>query len=296
LVTEALAKGQDLYYFGLGSNMLRSKLEGRAVCGSKIHIKSMLPAVVKNYRLAFNMRGFPPLEPGMGSLEPVVVDGDISSTTTFAARPLHPYKAPECHGALVRLSAEDYIKVMRSEGVPTDNQGYEEIVVDAIPYDSSKKGLWSTLGQHRPVKAVALRARTHVRLPIDPAPSQRYMKILREGAKELGLAPCYQDFLHQHPVADPWPLTRKIAVFNLIFTSKVAFQYKIRIISKIQSWFLWKVYVPPSNRNVVRKALHELATVLILLPGAIPGCLLFLYMRLRSTMSPMMKIMVEHHW
>ena len=293
LVTEALEKGQDLYYFGLGSNMLRSKIENRAVCGSKIHIKSMQPALVKNYRLAFNMRGFPPLEPGMGSLEPTG-DGNMED----AATPLHPYKAPECHGALVKLSADDYVKVMRSEGVPSDNQGYEEVVVDAIPYesDSSNKRIRGSPKQQQPVKAIALRARTHVRLPMDPAPSQRYMKILTEGAKELGLAPCYQDFLQQHPVADPWPLTRKIAVFNLIFTSKVAFQYKIRIISKLQSWFLWKVYVPPNNHSKILKAFHELAMMLILLPGAIPGCLLFWYMRLRNNMSPMMKIMVDNHW
>jgi hypothetical protein len=290
LVTESLAKRKDIYYFGLGSNMLRSKLEGRAVCGTKIHIQSMEPAYVKNHRLAFNMRGFPPLEPGMGSLEPTTIHHDACSNTK-TSKPLVAYKERECHGALVKLSAEDYERVMRSEGVPGNNQGYEEVVVEAFPY--GKGG--TRLQRRRPVQAVALRAREHVRLPQDPAPSQRYMNILQQGAQELGLAPCYQEFLQQHPVAKPWPLTRKIAVLNLVFTSKISFQYKIRIISKLQSWLLWKVYVPPTA-NVVLRTLHELATIFILLPGAIPGSLLFAYMKLRNTMSPMMKIMVEGHW
>jgi len=59
-----------LYYFGVGSNMLRSKVESRGLNGSKIEVISMQPAVVCNHRLAFNMRAFPPLEPAMGGIEP----------------------------------------------------------------------------------------------------------------------------------------------------------------------------------------------------------------------------------
>jgi hypothetical protein len=188
LVRDALEKKRDLYYFGLGSNMLRSKLENRSVCGNKIKVKSMEAAVIKGHRLAFNMRGFPPLEPGMGSLEPVV------DKEKNGHKPLKQYKdGDECHGALVRLSPEDYEKVMRSEGVGSGNpnQGYEEVVVTAIPYNKMK----------RPVQAVALRARDHVRLSFDPAPSLRYMKILRQGAEELGIKPCYREYLEEHPVA-----------------------------------------------------------------------------------------------
>jgi hypothetical protein len=55
-----------IYYFGIGSNMLRSKLENRGINGTTIELMEMEPAYVPNYRLAFNMKGFPPLEPGMG--------------------------------------------------------------------------------------------------------------------------------------------------------------------------------------------------------------------------------------
>lgn len=283
LVTQSIAKNRDIYYFGLGSNMLRSKLENRSVCGKKIVIKSMEPAFVENYRLAFNMRGFPPLEPGMGSLEPV---NSVGKDRKGQSKALAAYKENQCHGALVRLSPSEYEKVMRSEGVGNgkNDQGYEEIVVEAKPYKGKKT-----------VQAVALRAREHVRLKADPAPSLRYMTILREGGNELKLSECYQEFLEKHPVSMPSPLLRKIAVFNLVWTVTLSFRLKIRIVSKIQSWFLWKVYAPPTSLFFVR-LLSELATILILLPGAIPGSLLFLYMQLRNRMSPMMQTLVKSHW
>ena len=283
LVTQSIAKNKDIYYFGLGSNMLRSKLENRSVCGKKIVIKSMEPAFVENYRLAFNMRGFPPLEPGMGSLEPV---NSNKKDRKGQSKALSAYKENQCHGALVRLSPSEYEKVMRSEGVGNgkNDQGYEEIVVEAKPYKGKKS-----------VQAVALRAREHVRLKADPAPSLRYMNILREGGNELKLSECYQEFLEKHPVSMPSPLLRKIAVFNLVWTVTLSFRMKIRIVSKIQSWFLWKVYAPPTSLFFVR-LLSELATILILLPGAIPGSFLFLYMQLRNRMSPMMQTLVKSHW
>jgi hypothetical protein len=49
-----------LYYFGVGSNMLRSKIENRGINGTTINILHIEPAVVYGHRLAFNMRGFPP--------------------------------------------------------------------------------------------------------------------------------------------------------------------------------------------------------------------------------------------
>eukprot|EP00966_Prymnesium_polylepis_P107425 2486953-Prymnesium_polylepis.1 len=125
----------------------------------------MRPAVVRAHRLAFNLRGFPPLEPGMGALEPVSPEEDDSR---------------ECHGALCTMTRAQYEKVWLSEGGGSPNPGYEEIVVDARAY-----------GSRRTVKAVALRARPHVRLRVDACPSERYMQILISGAQELGLAPGY---------------------------------------------------------------------------------------------------------
>ena len=266
-ILDALERNEPIYYFGLGSNMSRQKLENRSICGTKIHIQRMEPAVVSQYRLAFNLRGFPPLEPGMGSLEPVNSDSAA----------LLAYHGDECHGALIKLTPSDYEKVMRSEGINGDkNQGYEEVMVTAIPYNKFR----------RPVQAVALRARDHVRLKRDPCPSRRYMKILREGAKELGLKPCYQDFLEQHPVQQVPPFLRKIAIHNLVVTF-MAFRLKIRFLSRIQSWLLFQFYVP-SNAGLVSRCLSEIATLIILLPGALAGWLILTFMRFTGKSPPPM--------
>ena len=279
LIQEALNKNKHdetvvLYYFGLGSNMLRSKLENRSVNGSKIEILSMEPAVVLNHRLSFNLRGFLPLEPGMGSLEPVV---DSSS------QPLHAYGQPECHGALITLTVENYEKVMRSEGVGHVNGsnpgGYEEVVVTAIPYDRRKQ----------PVQAITLRARPHVRLQQDPCPSERYMTLLKQGAAELQLQPDYQHFLSTDPVQQNPVWLKRIAVNNLIFTSTLSFRLKWRGWSRIQSWCLFQAYVP-STAPLVRRMVSDVLMAVLLLPGAVFGCLYRLFLTAtKRELSPMIQ-------
>ena len=71
LVLDAIENNKPLYYFGVGSNLSRKKLEERSICGKKINPLSMEPCVIPHHRLAFNLRAFPPLEPAMGSLEPL---------------------------------------------------------------------------------------------------------------------------------------------------------------------------------------------------------------------------------
>jgi hypothetical protein len=257
LVQDALARNQTLYYFGMGSNMLRSKLENRAVNGSKIEIINMQPSFVHGYRLSFNLRGFAPLEPGMGSLEPV--DSDCQSMLDFGR--------PECHGALLTLSPESYEMVMASEGVSTNGSGYEEIVVTAIPYDKN----------YPPVQAIALRARPHIRLSQDPCPSLRYMTILREGAQELQLEPAYQEFLAAHPVHIVPKWLKALAVRNYIATFSLSKLFSPNYsLTKLQNLLLFKVYVP-STSSQWRQACSHLASAAILLPGAMVGACIQLY-------------------
>lgn len=282
LVQDALENNKALYYFGLGSNMSRKKLENRSSQG-KIRILRMEPAVVKGHRLAFNMRGFPPLEPGMGSLEPV---GNGTKEAKGGSKALVRYEQNECHGALVKLRPEDYERVMLSEGVSNENSnpkkaGYEEIVVTAHPYGRYAK----------PVQAVALRARPHVRLSRDPCPSQRYMDILQEGAAGLGLKPDYQDFLASHPVQETPVWLRKTAVYNIIMTMTLSVRLKARFVSRIQSWFLFLVYVP-SNANAVLRFFSNMATFIILLPGATAGCLAYHIMSATGTVPPFVTRMI----
>lgn len=265
-VVERLAQKKTMYYFGIGSNMLRSKLENRGLNSSKIELIEMEPGYVSNYRLAFNMRGFAPLEPGMGSLEPI-----------NASKPLLAYEKPECHGALVTLTPENYEKIMASEGVSFNetNSGYEEILVTVIPYDIRKP----------PVEAIALRARSHVRLRKDPCPSERYMNILREGALELGLAPSYQEYLKQHPIQLVPLWLRKIAIQNFIATFTISSVLKWRGLSRIQSRLLFAVYVP-SNAPKALIDLSHAASSILLLPGAIVGALIQFYFRAFNKQPP----------
>ncbi|KAL7529724.1 hypothetical protein ACHAXR_003122 [Thalassiosira sp. AJA248-18] len=276
LVLDAIEKKSNIYYVGIGSNMSRTKLENRSICGSKINILSMEPCVIKNHRLAFNMRAIPPLEPGMGSLEP------LSQENTEA---LHSYEREECHAALILLSAEDYSKVYTSEGGGRGkSQGYEEIVVTAVPYDSNKA----------PVQGVAFRVREHKRLSKDPCPSQRYMDILKEGAKELGLKECYQQWLADHPVQITSPLLTKIAINNLFFTLFISFRMKFQAFSNLQSRLIFTLaYVPSNDPSALKQAYGQVMTGLLLLPGAVPGLFMKYYQRAKGTMNPMMKALID---
>jgi hypothetical protein len=274
LVMECLRERKPIYYFGLGSNMSRSKLENRSFDGAKIHVLTMEPATVKNYRLAFNFRGFLPLEPAMGALEHIVGchdEGWAAADRGAPSRPLYPYEKPECHGALIQLSADDYEKLMRTEGVSGDRhqdmRGYEEFVVTAVPYDPSKP----------PVQAIALRTFPLSRLPRDAAPSARYMKILREGAAELGLAKCYQEFLADHPVQITPAWVQVIAFPHLVFTMTVVFSKSpwSNWIARFQYQLMYLVYACPTSAPPIR-LLSNISHSVLMLPGCFIGmCMLF---------------------
>ena len=57
LITTALETNQNVYYLGVGSNLLKEKVLNRGINGSTISVNSFGPASVENHRLAFNMRG-----------------------------------------------------------------------------------------------------------------------------------------------------------------------------------------------------------------------------------------------
>lgn len=270
-ILDAIENDEPIYYFGVGSNLSRKKLENRSMCGKKIHIMSMEPCVIPGFRLAFNLRAFPPLEPAMGGLEPLDTyyenskagDGGTQAEMLkrTESRALKSYEREECHGALIKLSADDYERVYKSEGGGSGaHQGYEEIMVTCVPYDTS----------HPPVQAVALRAREHVRLRQDPCPSKRYMSIIREGAAELGLKDCYQKWLEDHPVQEPSKPFRKFAINSMVFTITLSMGLKIRFVSVVQSWLLFKVYVLPTEPRW-KRIMGELAATVILLPTACAG-------------------------
>ena len=113
---EALA--DTVYNFAFGSNLNPEKRSSRGVNGTGIVSRSTFPAVVKGFRLAFNLPMFPPVEPGMAALARAREGEDDS-----------------CHGLLLELTNEEYQKMWNSEGGMAAKPPYEETVVEATTYD-----------------------------------------------------------------------------------------------------------------------------------------------------------------
>ena len=256
------APGDVVHYFGVGSNMLRSKIVSRGINGSSIEVLEMRPALVRGHRLAFNMRGFPPLEPGMGGIE--------------------ESPAEECHGALCTMTAENYEKLWQSEGGAMPNPGYEEIVVEAEGYGLSQR-----------VLAVALRARPHVRLRRDADPSQRYMRMRVDGAKELGLTSEYGAKLEAITTQRATGVLRMLAVQHLFFAT-LLFRPRLRWLGRAISALLWVAYVPSSHPTALRRYAGNVCLSLLLLPTAFLGTLVRMGMWATGTpVPPMMKAVMQ---
>ncbi|KAL9182820.1 hypothetical protein ACHAXT_004099 [Thalassiosira profunda] len=302
---ESAATPPTLYYFGVGSNMLKSKIVGRGINGTKIEVASMRPAFVRDHRLAFNMKGFAPLEPGMGSIEPITGESDSGALLSYRNENDGCY---ECHGALVELTVDNYNKVMASEGVGIDRStigsgfsdrkedtGYEEVAVSAIPYGNGKH----KEAQQQPIQAIALRAKPGSRLKKDPCPSRRYMSILRDGAAELQLKPCYQDFLQQHPTQYNPRWLQRIAIYNMMGSFPLFSQVpRLSFLRSLQTSLLWAVYVPtasggngkPSLLQTSRQFGSHVASAMCMAPLALAGAAYkHLWTRLPGKeMSPML--------
>ena len=218
------------------------------------------------YRLAFNTKAFPPLEPAMASIEPVQSD----ATCWKDSGALHANADITCHGALIKLHPQQYEKIWKSEG---GGSYYEEIVVEIFPYDSKN-------GEGKiPVKAVALTAGKHNRLRSDWCPSVRYMKLLCQGAAELGLQKHYRDWLESHPVDHvPW-IVKKVTIYNLALSIMLQSVLHTPVLMRFLPWLLGLVYVP-STRPRIQRLMSEFAMVYILLPGSTLGFLVrsFMYM------------------
>jgi len=179
--------------------------------------------------------------------------------------------------ALIEVTAENYDKIWKSEGGGAPKPGYEEVVVEAIPYGSKNS-----------VKAIALRAAPHVRLRRDASPSARYMGIILQGAKELGLVQEYINRLQSvqvHRVSLP---LRMVAQYYLFFMS-VLFKLKMRLVLTALSKLLWLCYAPQEAPVLVR-LLSEISMFIVLLPGSALGlCVMVWYTLFGIPLPPMFR-------
>lgn len=263
LIIDSLEHDRPVYYFGVGSNMLKSKVVNRGINGTKIGILSMVPAQAMGYRLAFNLRGIPPIEPAMAGIEQCSDDS--------------------CHGALIKMKAKEYEKLWASEGGTVSNPGYNEIIIDCVPYGSKKT-----------IKAVCLTAASHAKLSKDYPISTRYMGILLEGARELGLETSYIDRLSVYPTAKINQFVKVLMMAHLSFISFL-FRNNLRYIGRFITKLLWLVYIPPFKPTssyrfrLIKHVIRIVSDVLlasILIPGAILGTFVTLSYSLRGKERP----------
>ncbi len=150
-----------MWNFAYGSNMHPERRLSRA----GLRPLEVVPAILRGWRLCFNIPGVPLLEPSMASIT----------------------EAPgRCvHGVLLRLRAEEFHRLERSEG---GSDFYGRVEVEVETYDE------------RRITARAFKAAPALETRETP-PSRRYLDLLQTGARESGLDPQYCEQLDALPHA-----------------------------------------------------------------------------------------------
>jgi hypothetical protein len=169
-------RGGGVWYFAYGSNLHPSKRRVRA----NLEPQAFIRALVRDWRLAFDMPGVPPAEPSMANLRPCA--GAV------------------VHGLLIHLSGDDFKALVRSEG---SDHFYGIVELEATTYDDEV------------VRARAFVTTASRRRGQERPPSRRYMQLLREGARISGLDPRYCAYLEGLPHSDASTLARTCSALIL---------------------------------------------------------------------------------
>lgn len=145
---------EPLWYFAFGANMSSRVLAARHVTPLSREV-----ATLPDYRLVFQERGVPIVEPAFASIEPA--SGD------------------RVHGVLLQLERAAFARIDSTEG-----PGYRLLDVEVIGRSSGR------------VRATAYTSSRPVRGLL---PSRRYLELLCEGARENGLPDDYVRRLEAEP-------------------------------------------------------------------------------------------------
>ncbi|CAJ1328048.1 unnamed protein product [Effrenium voratum] len=186
-----LVPGEVAWNFAFGSNMDAGTRARR-----RLDVKGYAPARARGWEVCFSLQGVPYLEPAFAALR-------------RAERP-----GVEAHGVCLQLGREDWLKLLASEGVrlsadlaeapleavlkaaaakPPGGFGYRLLPVEVEFYDSSRG------------TAYALADSSDGPVPHLP-PSQRYWRLLKNGARRHNLERSYRDYLSSLPRYVPSPL------------------------------------------------------------------------------------------
>lgn len=167
-----------VWNFAFGSNLHPSKRAARA----RLRPLETVPGRAREWRLAFNLRGIPWIEPSMASVEPA--------------------SGEEVHGLLLHLTPAQWEHLDQSEGAGRAYM-HQEIEVEA--YDG------------RRIRAIAFRAKPDRAAPEDVPPSLRYLTLIREGAAASGLDDNWQHYLAQLPHTPTSWLSRRVSLILVEF-------------------------------------------------------------------------------
>lgn len=146
-----------VWYFGFGANINPWKLREQRQIRP---VKEVLGRL-SGWQLVFNHRG------GMGNIEPLhdtSAAGDIPNAV---------------HGVLLLLTDQDFQKLKQME------HEYTTVCVHVSTYDGQS------------ISAQAFVSPPEWKLAIYPAPPLRYLKLIRDGCKTMGIEESYQDWLQK---------------------------------------------------------------------------------------------------
>lgn len=156
-------KESSYWYFGYGSNLNSETFLVKRGIRPLQHKRMLIPG----WKLNFEIRGIPYLEPAFGSIDRLT-DEDVKS---------HP-RQPVLQGIAYLVTATDYWHIIATEG---GDSSYQQIELDAVdPMTNSTQKVWS-------LQAIAPRKLCQ--------PSVRYITIIREGAKQHNFPQEYLDYL-----------------------------------------------------------------------------------------------------
>eukprot|EP00898_Chlorokybus_atmophyticus_P004228 jgi/Chlat1/4806/Chrsp31S08933 len=159
----------NVWYLAYGSNMNPKTLSLQR----GVYPAESFPCRVPGYVINYHLLGLPYLEPAFASVED-------------ASHPHSPVDCPELHGVAMRITPHELDLIRQSEaGQGYDDMGYQERAVEVVGYDGRK------------VKAITLVVVCDSEIRPGTHPSQRYVRLLAEGAKHHGLQQDYVKFLGQ---------------------------------------------------------------------------------------------------
>ena len=174
-------------YFAYGSNVGTKTITG--VRGVKP--SASYPAILRDYRLVFNVPGLPYVEPGFASVKPVLPGASPDDDTT---EQLARYER-EVHGVAHVVTEEEWRVILRTES------GYarEEVTLrEFLP------------GVDAPARLIEATTLVYPDIASggELLPSARYIDLLREGAAEWNLDEGWQRYLRDRvrsydPAGDP---------------------------------------------------------------------------------------------